>query len=69
MGSPTKETMQNSTITGFLPPTRLVRKGSNFESLLCGLSPPVFGWRLLACSYAFCAMQEPTEKRSSEIEA
>jgi len=39
-----KEIMQNGTISGFSDPAaRLVRKGSNFESLFCGLSPPVSG--------------------------
>ncbi len=32
---------------------RVVRKGSNFESLLCGLSPLVSRVRLLACIYTF----------------
>jgi hypothetical protein len=37
-----KEIMQNGTISGFPDPAvRVVRKESNFESLLCGLSPPV----------------------------
>jgi hypothetical protein len=31
----------------------VVRKGSNFESVLCGLSPPVFGVGPLACIYRF----------------
>ncbi len=31
----------------------VVRKGSNFEPLLCGLSPPVFGDGPLACIYTF----------------
>ena len=34
----------------------VVRKGSNFESILCGLSPPVFGWQSLACIYTFWAV-------------
>jgi hypothetical protein len=46
--------MQNRIISGFPNPAApLVRKASNFESLLCGLSPPVFGWRSLACIYTF----------------
>jgi hypothetical protein len=32
---------------------RVVRKGSNFDPLLCGLSPPVSTVRLLACIYTF----------------
>src|ERR1700741_4890163 len=32
---------------------RVVRKGSNFDPLLCGLSPPVSKVRLLACIYTF----------------
>jgi hypothetical protein len=31
----------------------VVRKGSNFESVFCGLSPPVFGVTPLACIYTF----------------
>jgi hypothetical protein len=46
--------MQSSIISDFTDTaTRLVRKGSNFETLLCGLSPPVFWWRPLACIYTF----------------
>ena len=49
-----KEIMQNGTISGFSDPAaRLVRKGSNFESLFCGLSPPVSGGRSLARIYTF----------------
>jgi hypothetical protein len=32
---------------------RVVRKGSNFDRVLCGLSPPVSKVRLLACIYTF----------------
>jgi hypothetical protein len=43
MGSPMKEITQNGIISGFPDPAaRVVRKGSNFESRLCGLSPPCF---------------------------
>jgi hypothetical protein len=31
----------------------VVRKGSNFDPLLCGLSPPVSGGRLKAHMYTF----------------
>jgi hypothetical protein len=31
----------------------VVRKGFNFESILCGLSPPVFRIGPLACIYTF----------------
>jgi hypothetical protein len=31
----------------------VVRKGSDFDPLLCGLSPPVFGIGSLVCIYTF----------------
>jgi len=46
--------VQNCTISGFPDPAApLVRKGSNFKSLLCGLSPPVSPSRSLAHGYTF----------------
>jgi hypothetical protein len=36
---------------GLLAP--VVRKGFNFESILCGLSTPVFGIGPLGCIYTF----------------
>jgi len=49
---PMKEIMQNSTISSFPDPAaRLVRMGSNFESILCGLAPPVSEGGSLACIY------------------
>jgi hypothetical protein len=54
MQSPMKEIMQNSTISSFPDPAaRLVRKGSNFESILCGLSSPVSEGGSLACICTF----------------
>jgi len=39
---PHERKLQNSTISGFPDPAaHLVRKGPNFESFSCGLSPPV----------------------------
>jgi hypothetical protein len=42
------------------PAARLVRKGSNFESVLCGLSPPVVEGGPLAHWYTFCSCRSPT---------
>jgi len=49
-----KEIMQNGTISGFSDPAaRLVRKGSKFASVFCGLSPPVLPRPPKARRYTF----------------
>jgi len=45
------------TVFGLRPP--VVRKGSNFEPILCGLSPLVFGGRSLACIYTLETRHRP----------
>ena len=60
------EVMQNGTISGFPDPAaRLVRKGSNFESLFGGLSPSVSARPSMVSQYTFLNAQD--RNRSNEV--
>jgi len=45
---------------------QVVRKGSNFQPTLCGLSPPVSRGRLLARIYTSVTIGSPTTILNSE---
>jgi len=61
--------MQNSTISGFPDPRHPAgSQGVKFRKPFMRPFAPVFGWRSLARIYTFWAMQEPIQKRPSEIE-